>query len=277
MKFFEHIMKNFIKIHIAIVLVCLAFTSCQKVIDIEVNSSASQLVIEGNITNIRGTQYVDISRSVAYTETNNYPGVTGADVQVTDNLGNTYKFSEMQRGHYAFGPLRGQTGRIYTLTVKVDNNTYTATSVMPAAVPVDSLSLSKVTFGSTERKLIAVNYTDPKGIANQYRYILRINGKGANRIYVEDDRLTDGNVIKEELYPYDNNDETEDVKSGDLASVEVQCIDKNIFNYWFTLRSQRRGGPNGGTTPGNPPSNLSNNALGYFSAHTYQTLDIVIP
>jgi hypothetical protein len=269
-------MKNF-TLYFTLIICGLALASCQKVIDIEVNSSTSQIVIEGNITNIRGTQYITISRSVAYTEPNNYPAVTGADVQVTDNLGNTYKFSEMQRGNYAFGPLRGQSGRTYTLTVKVDNNTYTATSVMPAAVIVDSLSLSKVTFGSSERKLIAVNYTDPKGVANQFRYILRINGKATNRIYVEDDRLTDGNVIKEDLYPYDDDDDTDDLKTGDLASVEVQGIDKNVFNYWYTLRSQRRGGPGGGTTPGNPPSNLSNNALGYFSAHTYQTLDIVLP
>jgi hypothetical protein len=270
-------MKNFQILYIALTLGCMAFASCQKVIDIDVNTSTSQLVIEGNITNIRGTQYVIVSRSVAYTEPNNYPAVTGANVQVTDNLGNTYKFNEMQKGNYAFGPLRGQSGRTYTLTVKVDNQTYTASSVMPAPVTVDSLSLSKVTFGSSERRLVAVNYTDPKGTANQYRYVLRVNGKTTNRIYVEDDRLTDGNFVKEELYPYDDNDDTEDLKTGDLVSVEVQCIDKNIFNYWYTLRSQRRGGPGGGTTPGNPPSNINNNALGYFSAHTYQTLDLVIP
>lgn len=270
-------MKNFKGLCIIVILGSLAFTSCQKVIDIDVNSSSAQLVIEGNITNIRGTQVISISRSVAYTQQNIYPAVSGADVRVTDNVGNNYKFNETQPGQYTFGGMRGQTGRTYTLTVKVDNNTYTAASVMPAPVQVDSLSLSKVTFGSSERKLITVNFTDPKGIVNQYRYVLRVNGKTANRIYVEDDRLTDGNLIKEDLYPYDNNDETEDLKSGDHASVEFQCIDKPIFNYWYTLRSQRRAGPNGGTTPGNPPSNISNNALGYFSAHTYQTLDIVIP
>lgn len=270
-------MKHFKIICIAAMLGCLGFTSCQKVIDIDVNSSASQLVIEGNITNIRGTQFINITRSVAYTQQNTYPAVSGADVRVTDNLGNNYKFLETKPGQYTFGPLRGQSGRTYTMTVKVDNNTYTAASTMPAPVMVDSLSLSKVTFGSSERRLITVNFTDPKGVANQYRYVLRINGKTTNRVYVEDDRLTDGNFIKEDLYPYDNNDDTEDLKTGDTATVEVQCIDKSIFNYWYTLRSQRRGGPAGGTTPGNPPSNISNNALGYFSAHTYQMLDITIP
>lgn len=270
-------MKNF-NIYLWLALCCLGFSSCQKVIDIEVNTSSSQIVIEGNITNLRETQYVKITRSVDYTEKNVYPAVTGADVRVTDNMGNNWKFNETQAGVYAFGPVRGQTGRTYTLTVKLNDNTYTGNSVMPAPVLVDSLSLSKVTFGSSERKLVAVHFTDPKGIPNQYRYILRINGKQSNRIYADDDRLTDGNKIMEELYPQSNDDDDEDeLKTGDVAAVEIQCIDRYIFNYWYTLRQQRRGGPGGGTTPGNPPSNLSNNALGYFSAHTYQSLEITIP
>lgn len=268
-------MKNF-KYYLWIVACALALTSCQKVVDIEVNTSSSQMVIEGNITNVRGTQYVKISRSVAYTSTNVYPAVSGADVRVNDNAGNSWKFTEQSPGLYSFGPLRGQAGRTYTLNV--DGNTYTGSSLMPALVKVDSLSLSSVTFGSTTRKLIAVNFSDPKGTANQYRYVLYINGKQSNRIYVDDDRLTDGNVIKEELYPDTNDDDEEDdLQSGDKADVEIQNIDKNVFNYWYSLRQQRRGGPGGGVIPGNPPSNLTNNALGYFSAHTYQTISIEIP
>jgi hypothetical protein len=271
-------MRNF-KHYLWFIAVALAFASCQKVVDIEVNTSSSQLVIEGNITNLRDNQYIKISRSVAYTSTNVYPAVSGADVRVTDNQGGSWKFNESAPGLYSFGPLRGQSGRTYNLSVTVDGQTYKASSVMPALVKVDSLSLSQVTFGSTTRKLVAINFTDPRGVANQYRYILRINGKQSNRIYAEDDRLTDGNIIKEELFPAgnDDDDDEEELKSGDKAEVEIQDIDKNNFNFWFTLRQQRRGGPGGGTTPGNPPSNLSNNALGYFSAHTYQSLEITIP
>ena len=249
-------MKNF-KYYLWLIAVVLTFASCQKVVDIEVNTSSSQLVIEGNITNIRNTQYIKISRSVAYTATNVYPAVSGADVRVSDNVGNSWKFNETAPGLYSFEALRGQIGRTYTLNVTVDNQKYTGSSVMPALVRIDSLSLSQVTFGSTTRKLVAINFKDPRGVANQYRYILRINGKQSNRIYVEDDRITDGNIIKEELFPNgsDDDEDEEDLKTGDRAEVEIQDIDKNIFNFWYTLRQQRRGGPGGGTTPGNPPSN----------------------
>ena len=267
------------KRYIWFLAVAFAGISCQKVIDIDVNTSPSQLVIEGNITNIRGPQTIKISRSVDYTSTNVYPAVSGATVTVRDNLGNAWKFNESTTaGTYRSSSMNGSTGRTYTLNVNVDNNTYTAASVMPANVRADSITLTDITFGGTTRKMVAVHYTDPKNVANQYRYILRINSKPTNRIYVFDDRLKDGNQSKDELYPgNDDDDKSNQLKSGDVAEVEIQNIDKNIFNYWFTLRQQSRGGPGGGTTPGNPPSNISNNALGYFSAHTYQAISITVP
>lgn len=258
----------------------LALSACQKVIDVKVNTSPSQMVIEGNITNLRELQVIKLSRSVAYTQTNTYPAVTGAKVVVTDNLGTTWTFTETTPGTYTFGPVRGQVNRTYTLSVNTDNATYTAASTMPATVKVDSLSLASITFGGKTRRHVAVHYNDPRGIANQYRYVLFVNGRQTKSIFVADDRLTDGNVIKDELFPVgadDSDEDEQDLKSGDEAVVVAQDIDRNVFNYFYAIRQQKRGGPGGGVTPGNPPSNISNNALGYFSAHTYQSLKLVVP
>ncbi|UEG51979.1 DUF4249 domain-containing protein [Mucilaginibacter daejeonensis] len=271
-------MKTFINLIYLITAVVL-FTSCEKVIDVQVNTSASQLVIEGNITNVRETQRIKVSRSVNYTETNNFPAVTGAKVVVKDNVGNTWNFTHAGLGVYTFGPVRGIAGRTYNMTVTTnDNNTYTASSTMPAQVMVDSLSFTTLTFGGRTRKHVAVHYTDPRGVANYYRYILYRNGIASKSIFVESDRLTDGNKIKDELFPAGADDEDDqELETGDEATVEAQCIDKYVFNFFFTLRQQKRGGPGGGVTPGNPPSNISNGALGYFSAHTYQAIKITVP
>lgn len=258
--------------------IAFAFASCEKVIDIQVNTSPSQIVIEGNVTNTREQQTVKITRSVDYKNTNVYPTVSGAVVKLTDNAGGSWNFSEVSPGIYRSSVMMGRSGRTYTLNVSVDNKTYTAASTMPVQVRADSITLTDVTFGSRTRKMTAVHYTDPKGVANQYRYLLRINGQQTNRIYVFDDRLKDGNISKDELYPDpDDDDSSKDLKSGDVAEVEIQNIDKAVFNYWFTLRQQSRGGPGGATTPGNPPSNFNNGALGYFSAHTYQSISITVP
>ena len=66
-------------------------------------------------------------------------------------------------------------------------------------------------------------------------------------------------------------------KVGDTITVEMNCIDDKIYTYFSALlQLSGGGGPGGGITPTNPPSNISNGALGYFSAHTVRVKTAVI-
>jgi hypothetical protein len=60
------------------------------------------------------------------------------------------------------------------------------------------------------------------------------------------------------------------VKLNDIVSVEMQCITRPTYLYYYTLNQQSGSGPGGGTTPANPPTNIQGGALGIFSAHTVQ-------
>lgn len=253
----------------------LVFTSCEKVIDVDIKESPNQMVIEGSITDSLTMQTIKLTKSVNYTESNVYPPVTGASVVVTDDAGFTLRFEEKQPGVYTFGPFRGGTNRKYTMTVVAEGKTYTAQSTMPTRVKIDSLSITEITFGNSKTKVINVHLTDPPVIKNQYRYIMKVNGTITRRVYANDDRLQDGNAIKEQLF-YSDDDDNEELNSGDRVDIELQCIDRPIYKYWFTLSAQTQNGPGGGVTPGNPPSNISNGALGYFSAHTTQSKSITI-
>ncbi|MCJ8209745.1 DUF4249 domain-containing protein [Mucilaginibacter sp. RS28] len=241
-------------------------TSCQDVIDLKVNSSDSQIVIEGNITDQPGTQTIKISKSVSYTSSNTYPAVTGAKVVVTDSKGNTLSFVESVPGTYTFGPFKGEPGNTYTLNVNINGNTYTAVSTMPQPVKIDSLGLKEINFGGKGNFYPEVHYQDPANIANYYRYVMYINGVLTKRIYSESDRLTNGKAVTETLF-YDTDEDNKKLEKGDKVDVEMQCIDQSVYTYWHTLDAQNQNGPGGGTAPGNPPSNISNKALGYFSAH----------
>ncbi|RYE14145.1 MAG: DUF4249 domain-containing protein, partial [Sphingobacteriales bacterium] len=155
-------LKNIIYINLLAASVLL-FASCEKVIDVDIKESPNQLVIQGNITNNEGIQTIKLSESVAYTESSIYPPVSGANVVVTDNEGNAFTFAESQPGVYVAGPMTGIAGRTYTMNVKVKDKTYTASSTMPAMVPLDSLSITKITFGSNELKTVSIHFTDPAG------------------------------------------------------------------------------------------------------------------
>ncbi|WP_316804779.1 DUF4249 domain-containing protein [Pedobacter nototheniae] len=255
---------------------CLCLTSCKKIISIDTDNAEPQIVIEANITDKLTDQQIRITKSVGYSDQSIYPKVSGANVTVADNKGNTYTFTEKEPGVY-INKMKGVPGLTYSLMVTAENKSYTAISTMPQVVKLDSVGVISNSFFGKERKTAAAYLVDPVLDANYYHFYLYVNGTLSNRIYVNDDRLTNGNKLRLQLYYEKSDDDDEGLNTGDKVSVEMECIDANIFKYWYALSQQSGRGPNQGTTPSNPTSNISNNALGYFSAHTYQKISITAP
>ncbi|MBB3055849.1 DUF4249 domain-containing protein [Mucilaginibacter gotjawali] len=264
-------MKN-IKIYIATLVIAAVSISCNKVIDLKLANNSGKLVIEGNITNVSGPQFITLSRNVPFTSTNTYPPVSGAIVTVSDDEGHTYPFSEDPNGTYTTPQMAGIAGRTYKMTVVTGGVTYTATSVMPATVPIDSVTSKNNDFDPKKnRKEVTIHLQDPSDVANQYRFVLWVNSVQVDAIFAFDDEFTNGRYVNGDLV-----ENATDIYPGDSVRVEMQCIDKPIFTYWVTLMNQQLGGPGGGVAPSNPPSNISPACLGYFSAHTTQTVSIVV-
>jgi hypothetical protein len=259
--------------YIIAAIIVLATASCKKVIDLKLNNASAQIVIEANITDQDGPQYVTITKSVPFTATDNFPTVTGAAITLNDGAGGQFQFKEVHPGLYILYPFHGAIyGRTYTLMVKIGDTTYTAQSTMPiASVPLDSITDKPNVVGKSDLRTITVNYQDPPNISNQYLFILFVNSSEAGTIFINNDSFTNGRYVKEDLFQNDI-----DVHPGDTASVNMECIDKNIYQYWYTLSQQQDNGPGGEITPSNPPSNFNNDALGYFSAHTITGKSIIV-
>jgi hypothetical protein len=101
--------------------------------------------------------------------------------------------------------------------------------------------------------------------------VLSVNGKQSKQFFLFDDNFSDGKRVNQDLFDFDI-----DLVQGDVADVELQCLDSLVYRYWQGLdQNQNRGGAS--TTPANPVSNISNGALGYFSAHTRQNKLALIP
>ena len=252
-------------------LAALFFASCEKVIDVDLKDASPILVIEGTVTNRIDTQVVKITRSVPFGEPNLFPGVSGAKVTVEDSNGRLVNFIERNPGVYSARNFTGRSGRTYTLRVLIEGEEYVAASTMPNQVSIDSIGVSVSTIFDEERKTVQLLFDDPGAEKNYYRFILKINGVPSKSIFAYDDGFSNGKLVTRELFDFDL-----DAETGDQAEVEMQCIDPVIFRYWQGLdQNQNRGGAS--TTPANPVSNISNGALGYFSAHTKQNETILIP
>jgi hypothetical protein len=256
-----------------IIATALLISSCEKIVDLDYKNNESRIIIEGNITNQPGPYFVKITKSISLTDTGNYPTIDDAEVSISDDAGNSEILTALGNGIYSTNSLKGVEGRTYTLTVKSDEQTYTAQSTMPSRVPFDSINVKPVTLGGdTEYNLVPV-YMDPLEKGNNYRFVLTVNDKLVKQHLVLNDDVKNGleNTLKLEI-----DDSDLKIKPNDLISIEMQCVDKKVSLYYTTLALIANSGPGGGTTPNNPPNNISNGALGLFSAHTVETKSVVI-
>lgn len=244
------------------------FSSCEKEIHIDLNSSEPQVVIDGSVTDAAGPYFVRITKTVNYSESNVYPGISGAVVIISDNLGNVDTLTETSAGLYQTSKIVGTPGRTYSLSVAVEEKKYYATSTMPLKVSLDSLKFS-ITAVPGEEDLYSVLpvFTDPLTLGNNYRYLLNINSELDDTYYVDNDNIGNGLVNKRSIFNPDL-----EIKLKDTVTVEFRCIDAASYTYFYTLGQISGGGPGGGTTPTNPPNNITGDeALGIFSAYTTQS------
>jgi hypothetical protein len=255
----------------AIAATLIVFSSCEKVVDLKLENNSGSLVIEGSITDAPGPYTVKLTKSVNFTENNNYPPILGATVVITDDVNQRDTLVYTSNGNYQTTTLQGIAGRKYNLSVVAEGKIYSASSTMPAKVNLDTLRIVTVTFGSQINYNVIPIFRDPVSLGNNYQFLLFKNGVADKSHFVLNDNINNGLPNQVPLRSQDV-----DFQLNDIATVEMRCIDLNVYNYFFTLAQIAGDGPGGGTTPANPPNNISNGALGIFSAYTTQTKSIII-
>lgn len=268
-------MSRYLIIISAIIPLLLFSLSCTKVVDIDLNAAAPKIIIEGKISDQLHSCNVNISRSVNYDEPNVFPTVTGSLVSISDDSGNTAILSETIAGTYSAPFFQGIAGKIYTISITAEGNTYKASSKMPSPVTINAImqDSSRGSFGRPGiTKFIKIQFNDPEGENNYYRIVQKINGIISDDIQIENDLLRDGNLITQGV---EHNDPG--LKTGDSVVVYLQTIDKEVFTYLSQLRETIGQGTRGPTyAPGTSPSNFDNGAIGYFSAFAVQSKSIII-
>ncbi|HCO67025.1 MAG TPA: DUF4249 domain-containing protein [Dysgonomonas sp.] len=251
------------RISFLLMLFIISLPSCEKEIDVELRSVPPQLVIEGivkqdQLATVRVTQTLDFSNN------NGYPNLSGAIVTISDDQGNSEILRQGSNGWYTAENLRGVIGRTYTMSVVYEGKEYTSVSQMPPRVPLDSVTIKKIK--AIDNPFVNLHFAIPSGDANQYyRALLFINGKqnpDLAEYVMSADMINDGLPdFQWSLMVFANDADIDPIKKGDELTLELQCIDKGTHKFFDSL-------VNAVGTPTNPISNISNGALGYFSACT---------
>jgi hypothetical protein len=259
------------------ILACgsILFISCEKVIQLDLKASDKRIVIEGGINDASPVNTITLTKNINVNESNVFPNVTGAIVKISDNAGNSETLKETSAGVYQTFAMPGVQGRTYFLSVEAEGKTYTAQSTMPYKVNFDTLSVTKVAGFLGEDSLYAIRpfYQDPAGIKNYYRFVRYINNTRVKGSVSNNDFFYDGSYHSAPLDDEGFELNTNDLKSRDTLTIEMQCVDEAV-NLYFVSKLQTASGESG--APANPKSNIVGGALGYFSAYTTQTRKVKI-
>lgn len=252
------------------VLTALAFTSCEKIVQIDLNTTNPKLIVEANVTNQPGTYKVLLSHSVNYYDPDIFPAVTGATVVIADNTGNSETLSEVSPGNYETSTLQGVEGRTYTLNITTaDGKQYSAVSTMPYHVAIDSVNFE---MRRENRYRVICKFKDPEGEQNYYK--LQLSSNDTANLDTTDIRIVaDGFADGQELsITYGTH-----LILGDSVTVKLECIDKSAYDFYRTLPDVE-GDLNSflSAPPANPVTNVSNGALGYFSAYSVTLYSTVV-
>ncbi|MGB0975274.1 MAG: DUF4249 domain-containing protein [Flavobacteriaceae bacterium] len=266
---------------ILFIYILTAFTSCEDVVDIDLNTTEPKLVIEASINWEKGTlgneQEIKLSLTAPYYDSE-IPPANGAIVTVTDTNSNTYNFIEdNSTGIYKntnFTPILNET---YTLTISYSGEIYTATETLTPVVDIDSIEQEDEGGFLGDQIELKVYYNDPANEDNYYLFeFLNTNITDIPDLEVYDDEFSDGNQIFG-FYTH------EDLETGDVVNIKNYGVSERFYNYMSILTEQAgEGGGPFGTQPttvrGNciNQTNSSNFPLGYFRLSEVDVLDYTI-
>jgi len=250
--------------------------SCEKVIDVELEDSTPKIVIEAVLQEGESDFVVSISKTAPYFDNQSPKVIDDAIVLLSDDKNNTYEIHNIGNGKYKKS-MKASTNTEYQLQVKIDGTAYLATSYLPEKVAIDSVyDVYEEGFGPRESGYtVYLQYSDPANVPNYYRVTHDLNGEYQNNaedLQVLNDNNNDGNQARIPLF-------MQTFQKGDAVNLSLIHFDESSYDYFSSLGDIIGGnmGPNSGSAaPGNPISNWSNNALGYFSTYSADTVSLVV-
>ena len=251
-----------------------ALSACEKVIEYDLHNSKEAIVIEATISNNNSPFKVLVSKTTPYFETTKNNPVSGAKVSARSENGKVKYLVEISPGVYELQKIVALPGYWYVVDVEYDGITYSARSFMNETVPIAEVGLTYFNGYSFFDSGYKVNtfIMDPVNTENYYRIKYYVNGKantdpGGSSVYSDqlfngkDIGLTQRSIV---------------FKETDTLTIELQSIDKSAYNYFSTFEKISWDDIQQSASPANPISNFSNGALGYFSAYTSDTKQVII-
>jgi len=279
---------KFIKTLLLISLLSILTFSCTERIDIELDDSYVRLVVDGSITTDTMVHTVELSSTSSYYYNKPAPPVTGAEVSITDGT-QTFSLTENSPGIYQTAPsVYGVPGKTYSLNIKLASEIggqtdYFATSTIYPISPLDSVSLLFHPEWSANGIWEVKCYVQEPPTTDFYRFMIYkeqvLLTDTLDEWFVTDDMFFNGNYTNGATIAYlQQGSEQESLIPGDIVTAEINSIGKDYFSFVAEAQAELRGSnPLFSGPPANVKGNLSNGAVGFFSAYSVTRSSAKVP
>ena len=252
-----------------LLIIALSFSSCEKVIDVELNNAPPRLVIDAFIKWTKGTtgneQRIKLSTTAPYFS-NTIPPVSGATVFIT-NSNNKFTFNEIAgTGNYLCSDFTPVINGNYTLTVIYNGQTYTASETLKPVPEITKIEQKNDNGFLGKEVQIKAFFNDNQSIDDYYLFKFQTTFSAIPKYRVLKDKIFQGNEF---FGLYAN----KYLKIGDEVKIGIYGISEQYFNYMNILISIA--GSNSGSPFQSPPAMVRGNiinttteanyALGYFN------------
>ncbi len=253
----------------------IALSSCEEVIEIDLNSVDPVLVAEGYME-------LDSRCSLRLTYTTDYFQQESAElaedavVTLSDQSGASEVLSYEGAGIYKGHTIRGSVFSTYTLSIENGDQINTGfSSLMP--VPVfDSVRIEDFPFGNSPPGedfpgLLNIFFKNDLEREDYYMLRLTLNGEPMEDYFAltSDEYSSDAETLEYSTVIFPKED-------GDTLSMQVYGIDADTYRYYYQLNEAIGGGMAMSSTPYNPDSNLGEDIMGYFMARSMLDTTLVL-
>lgn len=245
-------------------------SSCQDVIEINLDSVEPQLVVDGQIR-IDSVCNVFLSTTSDFFNVDTFIYVNDAQVSITNQLGETEPLQFNGDGQYRGSLMIGKSGYQYTLNIFYNNILYSGKSIMADSTVIYSVKIKDadaVLGGNEPFYVLELNFKaskqTPYYLIKYYAIgdLIGFNAIDGSR-FIHNDTITYTSAQRR-------------FKKGELARVEIYPVDEELYQYYRQLSDVAQTNLRNTSAPYNPASNINNQALGAFAAWHPSVYELLI-
>ena len=263
------------------------FSACEKVIELDLDTQAKELVIDAAIDWEKGTsgavQTIQLSYTQPYYSQEAPEGASGATIMVVDDQRNLFPFTETQPGTYQNSDFTPALGRRYGLIIGHEGKEYVATDILKEVPELTQANITQTNDGGFTRDqiMLTLRFDVPAGEDNNFVLRIKASSDGVTRLYGFNDRyFPDGHFTTQILSR--SNKKEEQFKAGDTVELTLFRVSETYMNYIRVLSNNATNNAGLLSIPNRAKGNIfyranpKENPLGAFRVAQYSKVIYVI-